>query len=283
MTFYKTKIDGSVSSFEESGFRTVDFVVESPSFSFDEKVVNSITGTVPTQKTRLPRKISVTFSMLFADWIDFAMMRQRLYDLVANSPLYLIEERKQGEMWECYPEDGFSIPQLNMFSKFTIDFTCFAGKSMAIGTTTQKETFTKLDYYNLPTTVDDYKSIEKVVFKIFNPGLEIDPRNRNAHFKVIYKGVSNNFSVTNLTTHETYEHYGFTGEDDTLIIDGINSFKNGKSVFLDTNKKLITLAHGWNEIVLQGVPNAVDLDDLKEFVDVAGEYPITFDFRFNFN
>lgn len=283
MTFYKESIDGATLNFDDLGFRTVDFVVDSPSFSHKEKEINSIVGVVPTESTRQPREINVTFRFVADDWIDFAMMRQLFFDTISSGPIFLIEARKQGEMWECRLNDSFKIPQINTSSTFTVSFICYPGKSISVGTTAENITFNKLSYYNLPTTIDDYKEVEKVVFRIFNPGLEIDPRDRNSHLKITYEGVSSDFGITNLTTGEKYLYEGVTTEDDKLVIDGINSFKNGESVFLNTNKKLITLARGWNKIVLHGVPDAVNIDDLEEFEDVKGLYPVTFDFRFNFN
>ena len=280
MTYYRTELDGQTHSFKDLGFRTVDFVVSSPSFSYDEKAVNSVTGIVPTETTRQPREISVTFSVMADDWIDFAMLRQKMFDVVANNPIYLIEERKQGEMWECRVKDPYVLRQLNTFSVFTIDFICFAGVSMSVGTTVEDGTFDALSYYNLPTTIDDYKDIKKVAFRIYNPGLAIDPRNRNTFFKIVYKGASSRFGITNLTTGDVFEYEGDTGENDTLTLDGINSFKNDTSIFLDTNKQLISLAHGWNEFVLHGVPWATELTDFEE---MDGKNPISFIFRFNFN
>ena len=280
MTYYRTELDGQTHSFKDLGFRTVDFVVSSPSFSYDDKMVNSVTGIVPTETTRQPRQISVTFSVMADDWVDFAMLRQKIFDVVSNNPIYLIEERKQGEMWECRVKDPYVLRQLNTFSVFTIDFICFAGVSMSVGTTVEDDTFDALSYYNLPTTIDDYKDIKKVAFRIYNPGLAIDPRNRNTFFKIVYEGASSRFGITNLTTGDVFEYGGDTGENDTLTLDGINSFKNNTSIFLETNKQLISLAHGWNEFVLHGVPWATELTDFEE---IDGENPISFIFRFNFN
>lgn len=280
MTYYRTELDGQTHSFKDLGFRTVDFVVSSPSFSYEERMINSVTGIVPTETTRQPREISVTFSVMADDWIDFAMLRQKMFDVVYNNPIYLIEERKQGEMWECRVKDPYVLRQLNTFSVFTIDFVCFSGTSMSVGTTAEDSTFSALSYYDLPATIDDYKDIKKVAFRIYNPGLAIDPRNRNTLFKIVYKGASNRFGITNLTTGDAFVYEGSTGENDTLTLDGINSFKNDTSIFLDTNKQLISLTHGWNEFVLHGVPGATELNDFEE---TDGENPISFIFRFNFN
>ena len=280
MTYYRTELDGQTHSFKDLGFRTVDFVVSSPSFSYEERMINSVTGIVPTETTRQPREISVTFSVMADDWIDFAMLRQKMFDVVSNNPIYLIEERKQGEMWECRVKDPYVLRQLNTFSVFTIDFVCFSGTSMSVGTTAEDSTFSALSYYDLPTTIDDYQDIKKVAFRIYNPGLAIDPRNRNSLFKIVYKGASNRFGITNLTTGDAFVYEGSTGENDTLTLDGINSFKNDTSIFLDTNKQLISLTHGWNEFVLHGVPGATELNDFEE---TDGENPISFIFRFNFN
>jgi hypothetical protein len=57
---------------------------------------------------------------------------------------------------------------------------------------------------------------------------------------------------------------GITGVNDTITLDGIRSLINGVSVFRQTNKKVLSIAPGWNDFEITG----------------ASEFLISFDFRF---
>ncbi|QHA38506.1 hypothetical protein D5E69_14185 [Rossellomorea marisflavi] len=72
--------------------------------------------------------------------------------------------------------------------------------------------------------------------------------------------------MRNVTTSDVWRYTGTTGSADRLAIAGTRSLKNDVvNVFRDTNRKLIRLAPGWNDIRLTGA---------------SGSYSVEFDFRF---
>ncbi|GLY09602.1 phage tail family protein [Pseudobacillus badius] len=100
-------------------------------------------------------------------------------------------------------------------------------------------------------------------FSVFNDSdVPVDPR--NMELVIEFKGASTNLSIKNLTTGDEWKHTGSTAASDVIRLEGVRSLKNGQSIFKNTNKKLITLAPGWNEFEITG----------------ATDFTISFDFRF---
>jgi hypothetical protein len=83
--------------------------------------------------------------------------------------------------------------------------------------------------------------------------------------KITFTGASTNLTITNTTTGDIWQYTGTTQAGDTITLDGVRSLKNGVSVFGNTNRKLITIAPGWNNFTITGA---------------SGSFTISFDFRF---
>ena len=101
------------------------------------------------------------------------------------------------------------------------------------------------------------------MFTIYNAGdISIDPR--KVDLEITFIGNSNNLKIINHTNDTVWQYNGSTTKSDKIVIKGIESFKNNTSIFSQTNKKLITLVKGNNDIEIQG----------------ATDFTISFDFKF---
>src|SRR5699024_11165410 len=107
-------------------------------------------------------------------------------------------------------------------------------------------------------------------FNIYNAGdITVDPRKVYQELLITIQALADNYiEIKNKTTDETYRYNGKMAANDTLRIDGIRSTKNNLSVFRNTNKRLISLRPGVNEIEILGA-NKVN--------------NVSFDFRFYYN
>jgi hypothetical protein len=95
-------------------------------------------------------------------------------------------------------------------------------------------------------------------FKIYNDGnVLIDPR--IVPLIITFKGASNNLSIKNITTGDEWTFSGTSNPDDSIILDGIRSTKNGLSIYRETNHKLITLIPGMNEFELTGATDPFEI------------------------
>jgi len=202
----------------------------------------------------------------------------------SKEPFYIIEKRAQHKRWLVKVDGEFDIPQMNIYGDFEVNFIAMKGYAESIGTSTMASTFTHLQ--DMPVTYTDY-TLHATKFKVYNPGKKIDPRNIHHFLKITYKGNSENLRIRNLTTGDEWTYNGITNPGDEIILEGIRSTKNGLSIFRQTNKKLITIAPGWNEFEIVGAPDAREYAvqanmPRKRINEIDKKNPITFEFKFMF-
>lgn len=283
---YVQKLNGQMIDLDELGIRTRDFIVHSPSYIHTFEEVEGMDGVIDLGTKTGPRQITCLFRFIADDWIDFGQKRDEIFNLFeSKEPFYLIEKRNLFKRWLVKVADSYEIPQRNVFGNFEINFVAIKGYAESIGTSIQAKTFEHLQ--ELPVTYTDYQNIYATKFKIYNPGQPIDPRNPNHYLKITYKGNSENLRIENKTTGDVWQYLGTSNLNDEIVIEGIRSTKNGLSIFRDTNKRLITIAPGWNEFEISGAP------DTREYAIQANmprkkipaelkKNPLTFEFKFIF-
>src|SRR5699024_11833990 len=116
---------------------------------------------------------------------------------------------------------------------------CYSGRAESIGTSTMASTFEHLQ--DMPVTYTDYEDIYATKFKVYNPGVTIDPRNINHFLKITYKGNSENLRIRNLTTGDEWTYNGTTKTSDLIDLVSIRSTKNGLSIYSLIDKRILTL------------------------------------------
>jgi len=283
---YVQKLNGQMINLDELGIRTRDFIVHSPSYIHTFEEVEGMDGVIDLGTKTGPRQITCLFRFIADDWIDFGQNRDEIFNLFeSKEPFYLIEKRNLFKRWLVKVADSYEIPQRNVFGNFEINFVAIKGYAESIGTSTMASTFEHLQ--ELPVTYTDYQDIYATKFKIYNPGQPIDPRNINHYLKITYKGNSENLRIRNLTTGDEWAYNGVSNPEDVIVLEGIRSTKNGLSIFRQTNKRLITLAHGWNEFEIEGAPDAREFAvqanlPRKRINEIDKKNPITFEFKFMF-
>src|SRR5690625_1353199 len=187
--------------------------------------------------------------------MQYAYKRDEVYSLFESTePFYVIEKRKPGQRWLVRIEQPYSPEQIRKYGLIDVELIAFSGHAESIGTTLQSATFENLK--DMPVTYTDYENIHAVKFKVYNAGKKIDPRSIHDYLKITYKGNSENLRIENKTTGDVWQYMGTSLLNDTIILEGIRSTKNGLSIFRHTNKRLITLAPGWNEFEISGAPDA---------------------------
>ena len=283
---YVQKLNGQMIDLDELGIRTRDFIVHSPSYIHTFEEVEGMDGVIDLGTKTGTRQITCLFRFIADDWIDFGQKRDEIFNLFeSKEPFYLIEKRNLFKRWLVKVADSYEIPQRNVFGDFEINFVAIKGYAESIGTSIQAKTFEHLQ--ELPVTYTDYQDIYATKFKIYNPGQLIDPRNPNHYLKITYKGNSENLRIENKTTGDVWQYLGTSNLNDEIVIEGIRSTKNGLSIFRDTNKRLISIALGWNEFEISGAP------DTREYAIQANmprkkipaelkKNPLTFEFKFIF-
>lgn len=215
------------------------------------------------------RNIRVEFLYDTVDIYDYYLLRDELNDIfMRTDPFYIIFKKEPYKRWLVKTANQFEVPPNPHMQSFVVEFITLNGYSENIYSVSQyvsKEWDLGLYAWNNSIQwVDDYfYSFTEKTFNLYNGGTaKVDPR--ISDLKINIRGSGNTLRITNITTNEIYEFNGNLSSTDSLLIDGVRTFKNGISSFKDTNKKLISLAPGINQFVVE-----IDLLD-----------SINFDFRF---
>ena len=240
-------LDGNQINLQTIGLFGLKLTIPSPSYSMETIRLDG--GNMITLEKQLnSRSLVAEFMTVAESYDDLLIQKSELYALIGNGKEFYIEQtHRQGIVWKCHLE-GWT-PELigTRVTTFSIPMTCLSGVS---------ET-NNLIHKNFTTT--------NFIFK--NQGHRaIDPRNQS-ETEITFKGASSNLKITNETTGEEWTYSGTTLDSDLIMLKGIQSIKNGGSILGATNKKLITLAVGNNELTVSGA---------------SGEFELTISTRFYF-
>lgn len=261
------RLNGEEHLFSDYG-KVLNFTVESPSYETTSEMIDGRHGAIDLETIYGPRKMNGSFYLFSENNAQFPLMRNKIFAIFdSKEPFYLVDTRESHKRWLVKCDGGFSIEQiLYNRGRFDAGFIAFSPFAESLGTTLYPHEDDKLQQIE-----DDTRRPIQYIFNtsnlwVFNAGdVAVDPR--SMFLEVVYKGASTNLAILNKTTNEAWSYTGTTASDDELQLMGVQSKKNGVSVFKDTNKKLITLEKGWNELQLSGT---------------SGSFTLSIDFRFRY-
>jgi hypothetical protein len=262
------RLNGTIYNLEEMGVIVNSFNVESPSPTHYREKIEGRNGYVDLGTEYEGRKMQARLTMLAVDNADFTLLRDELFRVFdSREPFYLLPDESPGKWILVKYDSPYTLSRTGALGEFELTFTSESAFFESIGDTLDTFTFESEKWQTgQGLTLDDTMyTHSSTSFQIYNAanGVTIDPR--ELPLLITFKGASTNLQIKNLTTGDTWALTGSTITSDTLTLDGVRSFKNGVSVFGDTNRKLITLAPGYNDF---------------QIVGASGSFTISFSFRF---
>ncbi len=256
MTYIQT-LDGNTIDLDSWGIRTKDFIIGSPTLEHTTESVLGTPGHIDMGTTHGPRNINCIFKFVSSDYIDFGLIRDKIFNLFkSNKAFYLIEKRNPSKRWLVKAADTYSIPQTFVYGDFEVIFTAFHGLAESVGKSLDPRTFdAELWQIGQGLLMEDYEYVfNSNRFEVYNAGTEtLNPRNPSMEILIEIQAVASSYlELINQTTGETHRFNGRLTSSDILRLDGIRTTKNSLSVYRDTNKKLITLSPGYNDFEVKG-------------------------------
>jgi phage-related protein len=241
------------------GISTLDFQVDAPSPRPISEIIEGRDGVVDLGATYDARQMRGSFFMKTEEDVEFTALRNDIFRIFAGrEQFYLIDSREPNRRW-LVRTNGFSVEQIVATKgRFEVDFTAARPYAESIAKSIE-----------IPTAIITGGRTVKYVhntatFEIFNDSdVAINPR--ELPLVITFAGASTDLRIENITTGDAWAYTGTTSASDDVKLDGIRSTKNGLSIFRDTNRKLITLAPGWNDFTITGA---------------TAPFEITFDFRY---
>jgi phage-related protein len=256
------RIDGTLYNLADYGMQTLDFQVDAPVPRIQSEEIDGRDGLIVTDATYEGRSMRASFYVRVEEGGEFALRRNEIYRMFASrEAFYVIDSREPNKRW-LVRSNGFSIDQLaSNKGRFNIEFTSPSvyAESML---TTLDPSVAAAQFTNYGSRLVAYTHTTST-FEIFNDSdIAIDPRVNS--LRITFKGDSADVLIRNITTGDEWQYNGVTTQADTVVLEGIRALKNGASIFRDTNRRLITLAPGWNDFEVLG----------------ASDFEISFDFRY---
>jgi predicted phage tail component-like protein len=256
-----TKQNGVQIDVVELNMKLLKYRIPSPSLSHLTETIEGRDGDIFLGSSYQNRFITAEMLYKSEDVEDYLRLKSEFHRLFATKEaFYITFKREPLKRWKVRLNSPFEVEKFNSFTgTFTLEFVTDTPFSESVDSTLDmvipQFSGSKPQQYTHSTSS----------FEILNDGdVSIDPR--ILPLVIQYRGASTNLNIENLTTGDVWTYTGSTLVTGSLKLNGVQSFRGStESIFKNTNRKLITLAPGWNEFQLTGA---------------SGAYEISFDFRF---
>ncbi|WP_404466537.1 phage tail family protein [Planococcus rifietoensis] len=237
------------------GLSGLGLVIPSPSFREERDSFPGLDGEILLGRDLEPREIEAPFFISAADYPDSLMLRDVLYQLFSEVD-YIGEVQQPGKWWKVRLVDEFKPERINPRTfRADIPFYCESGKAESLGSTGDAlEWDVDKWQWGMGLTPEEYSYEHNTSrFFIYNAGaVEVNPR--KMPLEISLTGIASDYvEIINHTTNDVFRYEGALNSSNTLKLTGIRSLIDNLSVLRQTNKKLITLAPGANDIEVKGV------------------------------
>lgn len=251
------------------GVRPLDIYISSINKNRVSESVEGRNGIITKGITRQNRSIEVHIGIFANDTRDYRLLRDEVFFFFDDDVFYISERYEKGKRYKVTTLQSYIPERLNQRiaqARFTLELVDLPFAE-SIGTSMYPRTFDS-GFWQVGQglKVEDLKYAHDTnTFSIYNAGnVTVDPVD-GMMLEITYQGASDGLEIKNITTGETWLYNGESGENDTIFFDGIQPLKNDLNIFRDTNRRIITLAPGWNDFELSGT---------------IAEFLISFNFRF---
>ncbi|MFY0518166.1 distal tail protein Dit [Lysinibacillus sp. UGB7] len=262
--------DGRELLMSDYSLKLLKYFIPSVSIEHQSSVMDGSDGAIFTNTRFGGRTITAKFMYKAFDYHDFKLFIADINALFARKEhFYIIFDAEPGKRWKVRLAESYSPNELlRKVGELEIKFICENLYAESVATTSDLKEW-DIDKWQWGMGIDWDDDLSYAFssnnFTVENYGnVAIDPRQHELEI-ILIGSFSNSVTITNRTTGETYQFNGsINGSTDTLILRGIQSFKNGTSALKQTNKKLLSLAVGENSFQVTG----------------GTVYSIVFNFRF---
>lgn len=204
--------------------------------------------------------VTANFVLHFSTWYSFELAKHDIYRIFSTKQVIRIRTDSSPAVVRYVRSAPFEIKPISDGSHdatFSIPFENPSGYLYSlVNSDILKEYGQNAWQYgeNLPNGKDlQYQFVDQTQLSVYNASdIPIDPYFQRHELKIIIKHSGGGFTLENKTTGDVYEYHGNMNSNDTLMIDGINTYLNGKLNDNQTNYSYLSLAIGWNDIRVAG-------------------------------
>lgn len=237
---------------------------------------SGVDGNVYSYSQITNNTVNARFTLYFSDYYDYKLKKHELARFFMQKGLYRIRTDAEPGVVKFVRAGNFTIetPQMTLYKDFTIPFENPSGVKWSLAYSDQLMNYDQNLWQvgmNLPNGQDlQYHFVNQHRFQIYNASdIDIDPRQRYP-LQIAITGINGNFDMINETTGDEVIYSGGLEASDTLLLDNVSVYKNGKLANGDTNLAWFRLKKGWNTFKIFGY-NPVDIRFHFRFVYINQE------------
>lgn len=235
----------------------LDFEEEGVEAQTNSLEIKGTDGVLLGPTTFGPFNLILNFSFKGEDTRDLRLLKQKLRTLLfRREPYYIWHSDMPGKKYAVYCESNENEDLTNSFATFKVTFVVYKGYSESIDDTSQFSLNNGRWQFEsgVLATSDVHYSHDHTAFRIYNGSSDtINPVMRHNFKLIIHATAPKGLKITNETTGDVFEYKESLNYANELVINGVHPFLDRKQrVGKYTNFEWITLAPGYNQIVITG-------------------------------
>lgn len=219
----------------------------------------ALDGQLPIMTTYGKSIVTVRFWLEFGSYADYKLAKHDIHRIFSQRGILRLRTDVQPAMVQYVKPVPFEIAPTEAGShnsEFSIAFENPSGYKYSLATSDQLPTGSNTELkemgMNLPPEETTY-TFKASTFKVYNPSdIEIDPYFKRHELKLTSHFSGGSMKVVNNTNGSEWSYNASASKSDTIILDGINTTRNGKPDSANTDNGNISLSTGWNSFSVSG-------------------------------
>ncbi|TLQ03659.1 phage tail family protein [Pediococcus stilesii] len=203
--------------------------------------------------------VTAKFWLHFTDWYDYKLAKHEIYKLFNQRKQMRIRTDAEPAIVKYVLPTSFSISPTEDYSHdalFEIPFENPSGYKYSLFRSDTPYTFEQNGWQvgmNLPADRIPTYHFTSSKFTVYNASdIAVDPYYQKHDLKIISKFKGDSLKITNKTNGTEWAYKKKSDGTETIILDGVNSFRDGKSCGSDTDWGNLSLERGDNQIEVTG-------------------------------
>ncbi|MCG1131363.1 phage tail family protein [Staphylococcus epidermidis] len=218
--------------------------------------VNGSDGVLQGPMNFGPFNLILRFSYKGMDYKEYRLAKEKLRQLInRRDPYFVWHSDMPGKKYAVIPEGVSNENLTSQFGLIEVIYSAYKGYAESLKDTSEFSwTDESWQFEQGIIGSDEVKYKHNIrYFKIFNGSKDtINPLLRHKLNINCTLTAPYGFEIVNLTTNDIFEYKTPLKKRNTVSIIGVHPYINNKRVGKDTNYDFITLAPGWNEILIRG-------------------------------
>lgn len=218
--------------------------------------VNGSDGVLQGPMNFGPFNLILRFSYKGTDYKEYRLAKEKLRQLInRRDPYFVWHSDMPGKKYAVIPEGVSNENLTSQFGLIEVIYSAYKGYAESLKDTSEFSwTDESWQFEQGIIGSDEVKYKHNIrYFKIFNGSKDtINPLLRHKLNINCTLTAPYGFEIVNLTTNDIFEYKKPLKKRNTVSIIGVHPYINNKRVGKDTNYDFITLAPGWNEILIRG-------------------------------